>query len=94
MLLSFASIGHTQARDFPAFSKPGILKEFARPLVKIGSNTFQLAPAARIFDQNNRLIQPTTLPAGAKIIYKLDARTGFVHAIWLLAPGETVSIEQ
>ncbi len=94
LLLSVALMSHAQARDFPPLSKLGTLRGFERPLVKIGSKTYRLAPAARIFDQENRLIQPASLIAGVKIIYKLEAQTGYVHAIWLLAPGETVTIQQ
>ena len=94
LLLSLALMSHVQARDFPPLSKPGTLRGFERPLVKIGSKTYRLAPAARIFDQDNRLIQPTTLDTGVKVVYKLEAQTGYVHAIWLLAPDETVTIQQ
>ena len=82
------------ARDFPPLSKTGTLRAFERPFVKIGSTTFQLAPAARIFDQNNRLIQPESLPAGAEVVYKIEAQTGLLHDLWLLLPDETVTILQ
>jgi hypothetical protein len=94
LLLSVLSIGVAVARDFPPLSKVGTLRGFERPFVRIGSKTFQLAPAARIFDQNNRLILPATLPAGARVVYKLEAQTGFLHELWLLLPGETVTILQ
>jgi hypothetical protein len=94
LLLSFFSFNLALARDFPPLSKTGTLRGFDRPFVKIGSKTYQLAPAARIFDQNNRLIQPATLPAGAKIVYKLEVQTGFLHELWLLLPGEIVTILQ
>jgi hypothetical protein len=94
LLLSIAFFVQAQARDFPPLSKPGTLRGFERPFVKIGSKTYRLAPAARIFDQENRLIQPVVLDSGLKIVYKLEAQTGYVHVIWLLAPGEAVRIQQ
>jgi hypothetical protein len=92
--LLFVHVTSTQAREFPRLSKTGRLVSFERPFVKIGSNTFQLAPAARIIDANNRLLLPTSLPIGARIVYKLEDTTGFVHNIWLLAPNEVVNIAQ
>ncbi len=62
--------------------------------MKIGSNTFRLAAAARIIDANNRLIPPTSLPVGARVVYKLEDTTGFIREIWLLAPNEVVNILQ
>jgi hypothetical protein len=94
LLLGVFLIGHSHAREFPALSKAGTLRGFDRPFVKIGSTTYQLAPAARIIDQGNRLIQPATLPSGAKIIYKIEAQTGLLHNLWLLAPGEVVTIQR
>ena len=90
LLLLYVDLAH--ARDFPPSSKVGRLAGFERPYVRIESNTFQLAPAARTFDANNRLVQPSTLPIGARVVYKLEAATGFVHTIWLLAPNEVVNI--
>jgi hypothetical protein len=94
LLFSFVFVDVAIARDFPPLSKIGTLRSFDRPFVTIGSKTYQLAPGARIFDQSNRLILPATLPAGAKVVYKLEAQTGFLHELWLLLPGETVTILQ
>ena len=82
------------AREFPPLSKRGTLKLFDRPFVTIGSKTYQLAPGAKIIDQSNRIILPALLPAGAKIVYKLEEQTGLIHELWLLAPGETVTVQQ
>lgn len=92
LALLFVHVTSTQAREFPRLSKIGRLISFERPFVKIGANTFQLAPAAQIIDANNRLLLPTSLPVGARIVYKLEDTTGFVHNIWLLAPNEVVNI--
>ena len=92
LVLPILYVASSQARDFPRSSKTGRLANFERPFVGIGSNTFRLAPAARIIDANNRLVLPTSLPVGARIVYKLEDTTGFVHDIWLLAPNEVVKI--
>jgi hypothetical protein len=92
LALLYFCVESAQARDFPRSSKVGRLAAFERPFVRIGSNTFQLAPAARTFDANNRLIQPSIVPIGAHIVYKLEAATGFVHVMWMLAPNEVVNI--
>ncbi len=94
ILFSILFLGHAAARDFPPQSKSGTLNAFDRPYVKIGSTTYQLAPGARIRDQSNGIILPATLPIGAKVIYTLEATTGFLFEIWLLAPGEIVTIQQ
>ena len=94
LALLFLHVTSSFARDFPPSSRIGRFANFERPFVKIGSKTFRLAPAARIIDTNNRLIQPSNLPAGARVVYKLEDTTGFVHDIWLLAPNEAVSILQ
>ncbi len=92
LALAIFHVASSQARDFPRSSKIGRLAGFERPFVKIGSNTLRLAPAARIIDAENRLVQPNALPGGARIVYKLEDTTGFVHDIWLLAPNEVVNI--
>jgi hypothetical protein len=92
--LCFLFVAQAYARDFPPQSKAGTLNGFDRPYVKIGATTFQLAPGARIRDQNNGIILPATLPSGAKVIYKLEATTGYLFEMWLLAPGEIVTIQQ
>ncbi len=94
VLLSLFLVGHTYSRDFPPISKRGTLNEFERPFVKIGSQTYRLSPGALIRDQSNSIILPAILPAGAKVVYKLEPQTGFLHELWLLAPGEVVTIQK
>ena len=94
LALLFLHVTSSLARDFPPASKTGRFVNFERPFVKIGSKTFRLAPAARIIDTNNRLIQPIHLPVGARVVYKIEDTTGFVHDVWLLAPNEVVNILQ
>jgi hypothetical protein len=94
LVLSILHVSTLQAREFPRLSKTGRLAGFERPFVRIGSNTFRLAPAARIIDADNRLVLPDALPRGARIVYRLEDTTGFVHDIWLLAPREVVNILQ
>jgi hypothetical protein len=94
LALLFLHVTSSLARDFPPASKTGRFANFERPFVRIGSKTFRLAPAARIIDTNNRLIQPNNVPVGARVVYKIEDTTGFVHDIWLLAPNEVVNILQ
>jgi cell division protein FtsW (lipid II flippase) len=92
--LSLLYAASSQARDFPRSSQTGRITAFERPFVTIGSKAYQLAPAARIIDTGNRLIQPSTLPVGARVVYRIENTTGFVHDVWLLAPNEVATIRQ
>jgi hypothetical protein len=94
VLLSVSLLSAAYARDFPPLAKVGSLKGFERPFVKIGDTTFRLAPGARIRDEKSRIILPATLLSGIKVVYKLEAQTGFLYELWLLAPGEIVTIQQ
>jgi hypothetical protein len=85
--LMLCLIGAVQARDFPASAKTGELKSTDYPFVKIDDKQMRLAPGARVFDLNNRIILPTLLPAGVKILYETES-SGLVLTIWLLTAEE------
>jgi hypothetical protein len=75
------------ARDFPKDAKAGELKGATYPFVRIDNKELRLAPGARVFDQNSRIILPTLLPAAGKILYQME-NSGLVQTIWLLTAEE------
>ena len=84
--LFFAASVHA-GRFLPPAAKLGELKAADYPYVKIGDNVLRLAPGARIFNTENRMILPNLLPAQATVFYQLDLH-GQVIKLWLATPEE------
>ena len=85
-LLLFA-LAADAGRILPQNVQVGEIKGHNYPEVKIGGETYRLAPGARIYDTFNRSIVPTQLPQSAKVFYQLDP-SGFLIKIWLPTPDE------
>ncbi len=76
------------ARDFPQDAQRGTLTAHAYPNYRIGSATYRLAPGGRIFNQQNLIVMPASLPARkAEIMYRLDYQ-GYLSELWLLTREE------
>lgn len=80
-------------RTLPKNATPGKLVRFEQPMVTIDDKTYRLAPGLRAFDQDNRLIFPSQIAVGGKILYQLEPNTGFVKALWLLTPEEAAQFQ-
>ena len=89
-LLLFALAAHA-GRFLPQNAKVGKINGHSYPEVKIGGETYRLAPGARIYDTFNRTIVPTQLPQSAKVFYQLDP-SGSLIKIWLPTPEETAGM--
>jgi hypothetical protein len=75
-------------RTFPDKAKRGELKAHQYPSMRIGDKTYRLAPGGRIFNQQNLIIVPVSLPARpAQIMYTIDMN-GDLSRVWLLTPEE------
>ncbi|HET7670480.1 MAG TPA: hypothetical protein VFK84_08725 [Burkholderiales bacterium] len=85
-LLASASAA-AQLRTIPADAKPAQMSHVGENVVAVDGKPAQLAAGAQIRDEANRIIQPTALPAGARVKYALDAN-GHVHRVWILTPQE------
>jgi hypothetical protein len=77
-------------RVLPQDAASGELTANKYPYVTIGSKQFHLAPGSKIFDRNNRIIFPNSLPAGATVLYQVNSN-GDLANIWLLTPEEAAN---
>lgn len=74
-------------RALPYSAKRGELTSAQYPFVTIGGKRYQLAPGAKVYDKENRIIMPTLYPARAPIAYQEDLN-GDIIKIWLLTVEE------
>ena len=75
-------------RDFPQNARRGTITEHQYPHYRIGTATYRLAAGGRIFNQQNMIIMPASLPArAAEVMYQVDF-TGQLSTIWLLTKEE------
>lgn len=80
------------AREFPQDALRGTITSHQYPHYRIGSTTFRIATGGKIFNQQNLIITPASLPQrSAEVMYRLDMR-GDLGAIWLLTPEEAALI--
>ncbi len=79
-------------RTLPRYALLGDLNATNYPYVTIGDRQYHLAPGARIFDQNNRIILPVSMPSRATVLYNLDTNGDLVK-MWLLTPDELAAIK-
>lgn len=86
-LCLFAAGAHAQLRNIPEQAKDGAISHLQDMIVAIDGVAVRLAPGVLIRDQDNRLLLPTAIPAGAQIKYLLDAE-GLVRQVWILTPDE------
>ena len=80
-------------RILPQNAVLGELTASSYPYVIIGDKQFHLAPGTRIFDQNNRIILPVSMPINITVLYKLDANGDLIN-MWLLTPDELATLKQ
>jgi hypothetical protein len=98
-LACFAAIlvlaGATQAiaeRTFPERAKRGDLQAYEYPSMKIGGHVYRLSPGCRIFNRQNLIIMPVSLPARTgPVMYLLDM-SGDLSRIWLLSAEEAARL--
>jgi len=79
-------------RDFPQQARRGTITSHQYPHYRIGSTTYRIAPGGRIYNEQNLIIMPASLPNGkAEVMYRLDMQ-GDLSAIWLLTREEAAVI--
>ena len=75
-------------RFFPPHAYRGELKAHQYPNYKIGSRSYRMSAAGRIFNQQNLIIMPVSLQQQtAEIMYVVDIN-GQLSAMWLLTGEE------
>ncbi len=80
-------------RILPQNAVSGELTASRYPYVTIGDKRFHLAPGSRIFDQNNRIIVPNSLPPAAVVLYQVNSN-GDLANMWLLTPEEAANLKK
>ncbi len=78
---------HAQFRGIPADAKRSQIRHIQEMHIELNGKAIRLAPGVQIRDTSNRLILPTSIPAGATVRYQLD-REGQPWRIWILTPEE------
>ena len=79
-------------RDFPQQARRGTITSHQYPHYRIGSTTYRIAPGGRIYNQQNLIIMPVSLPQQkTEVMYRLDIK-GELSAIWLLTREEAALI--
>jgi hypothetical protein len=75
-------------REFPQDARRGTIESHEYPYYRIDKETYRMSAGGRIFNEQNLIIVPVSLPRGkAEIMYRLDTR-GELFAIWLLTSDE------
>ncbi|WP_151636798.1 hypothetical protein [Noviherbaspirillum aerium] len=93
LLLSLLSVAmlpaaHAFERPFPAQAKRGKMTPGAFPEIVIEGRTRQLAPGARIWNEDNLVQMPASLRgSGLAVNYTEDAN-GHIDRVWILTAAE------
>ncbi|UCD69177.1 MAG: hypothetical protein JSW48_03560 [Betaproteobacteria bacterium] len=76
------------ARDFPQDARRGTLNAHQYPNYRIGTTTYRLGAGGRIFNEQNLIVMPASLPdRKAEVMYRIDFQ-GYLSEIWLLTREE------
>jgi len=76
------------AREFPQEARRGTIDSHQYPIYRIDSKTYRMSAGGRIYNEQNLIITPVSLPKRkAEVMYRLDMR-GELAAIWLLTREE------
>ncbi len=75
-------------RAFPQNALRGAIVIGVAPDILLNDQRAQLAPGARIRDQNNMMVVPSALAGGRYLVnYNVDT-SGLVKDVWILRPEE------
>ncbi len=87
--------GFAQLRTLPPNAKRTTVgtQQLPMPYVALGNRQVRLAPGAVIYDQHNRTLVHSALPAGADIVFTTDLQ-GDVARIYILTPFEQSQLNQ
>lgn len=75
-------------RPFPANAKRGVMTPAYHPDIVIDGKTRRLAPAARIFNQDNLIEVPASLRGRNIVVNYEEDRNGLIVNVWMLTPEE------
>jgi hypothetical protein len=89
MLLAPGGVG----RPMPANAKKGKLVPGPAGSVLIDGNAMTLSVAAQIRNENNLIVQPSTLRQPVMVRYQTDA-SGAVFRVWILTAAEVAAVDR
>lgn len=78
---------HAQTRTFPEKSAVGRMTVGVFPEGTIEGKPVRFAPGARILNEANLLVVPSTFPANTVVRYRVDS-LGLIDAVWILSGDE------
>ena len=78
-----------QLRTIPGDAKRAEMRHVHDMVIELDGARARLAPGTQIRDADNRIVQPSAIPAGTVVKYLLDAQ-GYVTRVWILSPAEAV----
>lgn len=87
VLAAVSGTSSAQQRSLPPEAKRGEIRHVHGMMVEIDGTPQRLAPGAQIRNASNVIILPTSLPAGSRIKYELDAER-MVRRVWILTDEE------
>jgi len=89
----WSGVTHAQVRTFPANSQQVRISEVGNGLVVINGNTLKLAPGLLVFNENNRTIVRSRIPAGVVARVVVNTRNE-IQRVWILTLDEIEAAPQ
>jgi len=87
LLLCGVGMAQAQLRTIPAEARRGTLSHLQAMTVALDGKPVELAAGAQIRSEQNTIVLPTALPAGARVKYTLTP-DGKLSRAWILTPQE------
>jgi hypothetical protein len=69
------------------------MKAFRYPEAQIGKLILRLAPGARVYNTQNLILMPGSVPSQAAVLYRLDVQ-GQISHLWLLTADEAAAAKR
>ena len=93
--VALAAWGQKQPRPvpLPGDAHYGELKAFQHPQARIGDKVLRLAPGAKLYNTQNLIIMPVSMPQQASVLYRQDT-SGDIIELWLLTPAEAAAAKK
>jgi hypothetical protein len=82
-----AAAQQTRPVALPANATYGEMKAFRYPEAQIDKRMLRLAPGARVYNTQNLILMPGSVPSQAPVLYRLDIQ-GQIAQMWLLTADE------
>jgi hypothetical protein len=87
-VLAAASAALAAERPFPTFAKRGTMKPDLFPAIIIDGRPRILTPGARIWNANNMIDMPASLPQTNVVVNYTEDENAYIDRVWILTPEE------